>query len=258
MIFAVVAITALLASFLTFFSGFGLGTLLMPVFALFFDLPVAIGLTAIVHLLNNFFKLVLVYKNIDYTVLLRFGIPALIASFAGAWVLGKIDAAKTIIFSYSLLNYTFHVTYTGVVIGITVLFFSVVELSKTLSELNFHPKWLTAGGVLTGFIGGLSGHQGAIRSAFLLRLQLNKTVFIATGVSIACLVDLARLSVYSFKTQELHENLPVLAVAVFSAFTGAFVGNKVFKKTSIAFAKWMTGLFMLFMALLMIAGIINK
>jgi len=38
-------------------SGFGLGTLLLPVFALFFPLPVAIAATALVHLANNFFKL---------------------------------------------------------------------------------------------------------------------------------------------------------------------------------------------------------
>lgn len=258
MIFAAIAITALFASFLTFFSGFGLGTLLMPVFALFFDLPVAIGLTAIVHLLNNLFKLALVYKNIQYTILLRFGVPALLASFAGAWVLGRMDSAQTVIYSYTLYEHQFHITYTGIVLGIVVLFFSVVELSKKLSEMHFHPKWLTAGGLLTGFFGGLSGHQGALRSAFLLRLHLDKTAFIATGVAIACLVDLARLSIYSFKTEVLEENIPVLSVAVLSAFTGAVIGNKVFKKTSIAFMRWMVGLFMLIMSLLMMAGIINK
>ena len=66
MIYAVVALTALTASFLTFFSGFGLGTILMPVFALFFDLKTAIALTAIVHLLNNVFKLSLVFKHIKH------------------------------------------------------------------------------------------------------------------------------------------------------------------------------------------------
>jgi len=47
--YVIICLAAFLASALTFFSGFGLGTILMPVFALFFPVEVAIGLTAIVH-----------------------------------------------------------------------------------------------------------------------------------------------------------------------------------------------------------------
>ena len=49
----IISIVALFASLLTFFSGFGLGTILMPVFAIFFPVEIAIALTGIVHLLNN-------------------------------------------------------------------------------------------------------------------------------------------------------------------------------------------------------------
>jgi len=52
----IVALVALVAAALTLFSGFGLGSLLLPAFALFFDLDVAIAATAVVHLLNNLFK----------------------------------------------------------------------------------------------------------------------------------------------------------------------------------------------------------
>ena len=43
-----IPLVAMGASLLTFISGFGLGTLLLPVFAVFFPLEVAILLTAIV------------------------------------------------------------------------------------------------------------------------------------------------------------------------------------------------------------------
>ena len=49
----VVCGVALLASGLTFFSGFGLGTLLLPAFALFVPVDRAIAVTAIVHFLNG-------------------------------------------------------------------------------------------------------------------------------------------------------------------------------------------------------------
>ena len=83
----IVCLAALIASALTLFSGFGMGTLLMPVFALFFPVPVAVAQTAVVHLLNNVFKASMFGRNADTGVLLRFGLPALAASFAGAWVL---------------------------------------------------------------------------------------------------------------------------------------------------------------------------
>ncbi len=58
--YIVICLVALLVSALTLFSGFGLGTVLMPAFALFFPVPVAIAATAVVHLANNLFKVVLV------------------------------------------------------------------------------------------------------------------------------------------------------------------------------------------------------
>ena len=78
------SLAAFLAAGLTFFSGFGLGTLLLPVFALFFPLEVAIGLTAVVHLANNLFKLALLGKYANLGVVLRFGIPALLAALLEA------------------------------------------------------------------------------------------------------------------------------------------------------------------------------
>jgi len=39
-----ISIVAFIGSGLTFFSGFGLGTVLLPVFALFFPVQVAVGL----------------------------------------------------------------------------------------------------------------------------------------------------------------------------------------------------------------------
>lgn len=55
--FLIVCFAALLASGLTLFSGFGLGTLLMPVVALFFPLELAMAMTAMVHLANNLSRL---------------------------------------------------------------------------------------------------------------------------------------------------------------------------------------------------------
>jgi uncharacterized membrane protein YfcA len=83
----IVCIAALLASTPTLFSGFGLGTLLMPVVALFFPLELAIAMTAVVHLANNLFKLGLLGRKADRSVLLKFGLPGIAAAFVGALLL---------------------------------------------------------------------------------------------------------------------------------------------------------------------------
>jgi hypothetical protein len=51
MSYLIICVVAFAVSGLTLFSGFGLGTLLMPAFALFF--PVAVAATAVVHLANE-------------------------------------------------------------------------------------------------------------------------------------------------------------------------------------------------------------
>ena len=86
----IISVAAFLIAILTFFSGFGLGTILTPVFMIFFPVDLAIALTGVVHFFNNIFKLFLVGKKADKRVVLRFGIPAVIAAFAGAWLLLQI------------------------------------------------------------------------------------------------------------------------------------------------------------------------
>jgi uncharacterized membrane protein YfcA len=86
----IISVTAFIVAILTFFSGFGLGTILTPVFMIFFPVDLAIGLTGIVHFFNNIFKLFLVGRKADKEVLLRFGIPAVIAAIVGSWLLLNI------------------------------------------------------------------------------------------------------------------------------------------------------------------------
>ncbi len=75
-----VALTAFLAAGLTLYSGFGLGTILLPVFALFFPVEMAVVATALVHGANNVFKVTLLGRYADREVVLKFGLPAIVGS----------------------------------------------------------------------------------------------------------------------------------------------------------------------------------
>lgn len=232
--YLLIPIVALLASALTFFSGFGLGTLLLPAFALFFPVDVAIALTAIVHFLNNAFKFVLVKKHIDWKIAIQFGIPALIFALLGALLLDKITYA-TIIAEYTINNTVFQIKIMKSIVAILLIFFALFELLPKLKNLQFPKKYLPVGGILSGFFGGLSGHQGALRSAFLTKVGLSKEAFIATGVLIACMIDISRMSVYFTNISKVKDslNLNLLIVATLAAFIGVYFGNKLVKKITI-------------------------
>jgi uncharacterized membrane protein YfcA len=231
-----ISIVAFLVAILTFFSGFGLGTLLTPIMMIFFPVEVAIALTGVVHFSNNLFKLVLVGKNFDKEVVLRFGIPAVTFAFIGALLLVKIPNMQPL-YSYQLFEKTFEVFPMKLIVAIFMLFFAVVDLIPFFNNLQFDKRKLPIGGALSGFFGGLTGAQGALRSAFLIRAGLSKEAFIATTVVISSFVDFTRLGVYSTRilNLDLKENLPLLICATLSAMTGAFIGNKLLKKVTIKF-----------------------
>jgi uncharacterized membrane protein YfcA len=231
-----ISIVAFFVAILTFFSGFGLGTILTPVMMLFFPVEVAIALTGVVHFSNNLFKLVLVGKNVNKEVALRFGIPAVVFAFIGAILLIKIPNLQPL-YSYEIFGTLFYVFPLKLLVAVFLLFFAVVDLIPYFNRLQFDKSKLPIGGALSGFFGGLTGAQGALRSAFLIRAGLSKEAFIGTTVVISSFVDITRLSVYSTRilTIDLKENLPLLICATLSAMIGAFIGNKLLKKVTLHF-----------------------
>lgn len=244
---------ALAASLVTLISGFGLGTLLLPVFALFFPLEVAIGLTAVVHLLNNLFKLGLLWKDIHWSTVLRFGVPGIVGAYLGARLMLMLGGRDAL---YQGLVHP--VDPLDLVIAGLMLVFGLFELSKKLNTLSLPPRWMVPGGFVSGFFGGLSGHQGALRSLFLLRSGLAKEAFIASGVAIACLVDLTRLPTYA--TQHLvataQEQGPLLLASTLAAFLGAWWGRKLIPKVTMRGVQLTVGVLILAIAALLATGII--
>ena len=253
----IICLAAFFTAILTFFSGFGLGTILTPVFAIFFPVEVAIALTGVVHFSNNLFKIALVGKNTDKTVLLRFGIPAIFASFIGAWVLIKITDLPSIL-HYNIRGNEFEITPVKIIIAILLITFSILEITPSTQKIQFSRNKLMAGGLLSGFFGGLAGIQGAIRSAFLIKSGLSKEAYIATGVVIACLVDFTRLSVYAsrFTASILQENIVLLISATLAAMTGAFIGSKLLKKVTLRFIQILVVVLLFIISLALGAGLI--
>lgn len=257
MAYVIICLVAFLGSALTLFSGFGLGTLLVPVFAIFFPIEIAIILTAVVHFLNNLFKLTLLGKKADKNVIFRFGIPSIVAAFAGAYLLTLLTGMQPL-FQYTIFNKTFVVMPVKLTVAVLLIVFALFDIVPRFTSLQFHKKYLPVGGLLSGFFGGLSGNQGALRSAFLIRAGLSKEAFIATGVVIACLIDISRLTVYSKQIINIDSrfNYSLIVVATLSAFAGAYMGNRFLKTITIITVQYIVAIMLFIFAALLGLGII--
>lgn len=260
--YAVIITVALIVSTLTLFSGFGLGTMLMPVFALFFPIEVAIAATAIVHLANHLFKVALIGKRANFGIVARFAIPAAIFAAFGAYLLASFSQIPPL-GSYSILGRECEVSIIKLMIAMLIAVFAIFDLLPKLGKISFGRKWIPLGGMLSGFFGGLSGHQGALRTVFLIKAVKGKEAFIGTVVVSAVVVDVTRLIVYgaSFFSRHLvsveSSGLPGLVLAgMLSAFLGSFIGLRLLKKVTMSAIQTIVGILLLLVAFGLGTGLI--
>lgn len=260
--FVIVAFAAVVVSGLTLFSGFGLGTLLMPVFALFFPVEVAVAATAVVHGANNIFKIGMVGKHADNTLVFRFGIPAILAAFAGAAALGYVSHFGEVA-RYSIGSRTAVITPIKLIMGVLMLVFALFEVLPRLRDIKFERNHLVWGGILSGFFGGFSGHQGALRSAFLAKVGVSTEAFVGTNAAIGFMVDMARIATYAvmfFMAKTMSpigpDQWPLIFTGIVSAFAGVMIGKRFLHTIPMKTIQTLTGILLLGIALALGAGIV--
>jgi len=234
----VVSVTAFVAAGLTMYSGFGLGTLLLPVFALFLPVEMAVVATALVHGANNLFKVALLGRHADREVVFRFGLPAVAAAVIGAMALGWLagsDSAVTVEVNEQVVA---RITPVKLIVGLLMIGFALFELLPRFRKLEFDRRWLPLGGLLSGFFGGLSGHQGALRSAFLAKSGLSTQRFVGSNAVIGFLVDLTRIGIYlalfvsAGIAVDRFDGWPLVICGAGAAFCGVLVGKRLLHKVT--------------------------
>ena len=240
------AVMSFIAGGLTLFTGFGLSTILLPVFVIFFPAPIAIASTAIVHFINNFYKFFIYFKKINIQILMRFGIPGILASIFGAFFLNILSED-----SRSL----------KIILGVIIIAIALFEMIPRVKNLQIEMRWAPVGGLISGFFGGLSGHQGLFRSMFLVKSGLNPQNFIATGVGIAVLIDISRLSIYSSTILNLTNSginnvwFPIL-ISTTSALLGVSIASDWVAKITVDLLQKMVYGFIFISGALLILGLI--
>lgn len=235
-----IIVAPFLGALATFFTGFGLNTILVPVFMIYFDAPLAVLMAGIVHLCNNILKVALTSRSINWHLFRNFGLPALLFAFIGAQLLNSVKDSFGLILTP--------------VFGVIFILFALLELFNW--KLPFQGLWaMRIGGSLSGFFGGFSGHQGALRALFLSKLKMEPIVFVATTALISLLVDLTRVSIY-FSGSWFWNYYPtsIMFICVPSALAGTLVGKKYIQKVNHSKLSLVVGIALFAMGLSMLLG----
>lgn len=134
-------------------------------------------------------------------------------------------------------------------------------MHPAIAKWSFDLRYIPLGGLISGFFGGLSGHQGALRSAFLVRAGLDKKRFIGTAVVSAVVVDVSRLVVYGatffskdFQVLQRQEVVGPVIAGSFTAFCGAFIGSRLTKKITMQTIHLTVGTMLLVIGVLLAIG----
>jgi len=207
-------LAAYIAAIFATIAGFGSSMVLIPVAMFFMDLKTAVFFVACFHLFNNLFKVRLFFTKIDFKLFWLFGIPSIIFAFLGARFITVLPVELLV-----------------QILAIFLILFSCGTFFKPNIKIKQNSFNALLGGGLSGFLAGLIGMGGAVRSMFLVTFGLPKEVYVATGALIAFVIDLTRIPTYLWTgVVSNHAYYALLPILVIIAYLGVRTGKSLLGK----------------------------
>ena len=205
MFLVLVFVVAVLGGATAAVSGFGIGSLLTPLFALQMPMPTAVAAVALPHAAATALRAWRLRRAIDWGVLRSFGLVSAAGGLAGAFWYARLGSGTL-----------------TVVLGALLVLTAIAGLTGWTSRVRVRGPVPWVLGLASGLFGGMAGNQGGLRSAALLAFGLNPLPFVATATATGVLVDAARTPVYLW-----HEGSGLMAVAgpIAAATCGVVVGT---------------------------------
>lgn len=201
----IITLTTIIANAIGMLSGFGLGTIMTPVLLLFLPFPQAVFLIAIIHWFHDIWKLRFFHGGIDWRLFLYFGVPSIIATFAGSLLI------------------TADVSWLASGMGVFLIGYAMFMVFGPDIVLPKSPVTGAIGGLLSGFFAGIFGMRGAVRSIFLSAYNLPKDVYLGTIGAISFLMDTVRVITYYWMGVRLAPHLSWgLLIFIPASFIGAY------------------------------------
>jgi uncharacterized protein len=190
-------------------SGFGIGSILTPLLAMWLGTKLAVALVSIPHFLGTALRFAVIRQHVNRRVLWSFGITSAAGGLLGA-----------------MLHIWLRSVVLGYILGVLLVFAGITGITGLAQRMKFGRTMAWIAGALSGMFGGLVGNQGGIRSAALLGFDLNRDEFVATATAIALLVDVFRMPVYAI-TQfgQVAAQWPTILLATVGVIIGTLSGK---------------------------------
>jgi uncharacterized protein len=214
-----VGIISFVAGAVSAVAGFGIGSILTPIFGLGIGVKLGVAAASIPHFVGNAVRLWTLRRRVDKDVLKTFGLMSAAGAFLGA-----------------LLHAVVASTALKIALGTILIATGLLGTAGWTDRLRVGRRGASAAGAISGFLGGLVGYQGGLRAAAMLALDVRKEVFVATAVAIAIVVDGARLPVYAVSVgPKLIEIWSLLLVAAIGVSAGTLLGKTILGRIPEAF-----------------------
>jgi uncharacterized protein len=211
-----VAFVGVVSAAIAWVTGFGIGSLLTPTFAIRTGTKLAVAAVAIPHVVATAQRFWLLRRHVDRRVLLGFGMASAIGGLAGA-----------------LLHIWVSNRFLSVAFGVVVALTGIAELTGWMRRVHWGRSAAWTAGTLSGGLGGLVGNQGGIRTAAMLGFDVPKEAFVATSTAVGLFVDGARLPVYLATDWRAMLGIwPLIALATGATMVGTAIGGAILGRIS--------------------------
>ena len=116
-------------------------------------------------------------------------------------------------------------------VGIALVVLPTLSVTERWTKFRLPETEDRIGGFGSGFFGGLTGHQGALRAMFLQKRLPDKAEYAATAAILALVVDITRIPVYVAMGgwQILDSGLLIVGLVI-AAILGVQLGKRWLKK----------------------------
>lgn len=204
-----VGLAAFVAGAIASVAGFGIGSILTPLLATHLGMKVAVAAVSIPHVLATALRFWMLRRHLDRHILVTFGVTSAIGGLAGA-----------------IAHTFFGGRVLAVILGVLLMFTGITGLLRF--QFRFHGATAYGAGAVSGFLGGLVGNQGGIRTGAMLGFDVPRDAFVATSTAIGLIVDGARMPVYVWKEgYALRGLIPLIVIAVIGALAGTLAGRAI-------------------------------
>ncbi|PCI73707.1 hypothetical protein COB28_03615 [Candidatus Dependentiae bacterium] len=196
-----------LAAVLSGPTGFGMSTITTPFLVSFFPAQEVFLFTGLTHSIASVWILFFLKKKVQWRLFALFGLPMILGSFLGAWI-------------------SFDISHDLLMRGMGLFLILYVVLIRWYMDFKFPASDSTAliGGFSSGFLAGIFGFSGAIRSVFLQSFMLSYQEYIVMSHMFELITDSTRSIGYLSHGMRLGPDLYIcLLLAPVTLIIGAYI-----------------------------------